>query len=197
MNRENRVPDGDYDTIMTFLATAQTFKALTVELLIRTGARQNEVVRMVPRDFNAATNVVSVPNSKRSNSRRVPVEPAFMMRLQIAVEAMRRAKCTWGQLLTDGRSVATQTRIVRRLFPEVISAALGIPEETVQDRVSTHGLRHTFAIRLLKFYRAQRDPEGLLKVQLAMGHKSIASTVKYLMYLQSEDIAADILKSVG
>jgi site-specific recombinase XerD len=173
-----------YATIKTHVESHPSPAHTAVEILIRTGIRQDELVRLEASSFDLANRLIKVKAAKGSLDRAVPIAEECLGRVRALV--LQLGGRSLGQLLSSSRSKDTQTRQVRRIFERVQREALG------EKAFSAHATRHSWALKI--YLGTGKD---LLKTQKAMGHKNINSTVRYVQYLQMQELAPEILKAVG
>lgn len=132
---------------------------LFLRLLLETGARASEALALTGRDVNTTTRSIYLRGVKGSFDREIP---------------LRETTCrSMEALLHENHPLE------RRLFPFSYPRAYQIWQMYRPVRKKLHSLRHTFAIEL---YRRTRD---LKLVQLALGHRSINSTMVYLNFQYS------------
>lgn len=177
--------DAEYDALKAHLADTHTREARVLELMLRTGARQGEVLLLNRGSLDAITGSVYIKGTKNSKDRRVPLGMEALPRFT-ALFGELSGKQMLGNLISDSHCLASQTMQIRRLWESTCRELFGsVP-------VTLHALRHTFA---RKFYaQVSRD---LLKTQKILGHKNMNSTVAYMHELEIEDLVDDVLKAVG
>lgn len=189
MSKPKRLTEHEYTSLRFYLGSHPTPMNIALEILLRTGVRQNECVKLRKSDFYLDRGMVHVRGSKHSNDRLVPLAKDFVERLRPWLETMGNR--TVGMTLSDASlGVSTHTRMIRRGFKDAMGKALGKPATEIP--YGAHSLRHTFAMRFMR--AAGMD---VLKTQLALGHKSLSTTAFYLNFLTFEDIEKDILNAVG
>lgn len=187
--REKHLTDEHFYRFRAFLSQTETTQMTMLLLLLQTGMRQDEVVRLKWMNFSFGVEPrVFVEAAKDSVSRWLPMDGLLadrVKRLGLADAYFRSGGCL-GDLISDARNSASQKKALRRAFHIALQLAIG------DHRYSAHSLRHTFALRCLKAMG-----NDLLKVKLIMGHKSINSTARYLEYLRAEDLHADVLRAIA
>lgn len=179
--------ESEFQALRDFLAQAKGIPYLTVEMLLRTGIRQDELIRLDASHFVSrdGRHYVNVPLSKtrgKNKYRMIPLDSGFFARLAPFIDMKR----PWGRLLSDSNSPATQKRAVRRAFHRVLTEAIG------PHHYTAHGLRHTFAMRFLK--KCNGD---IVKTQQVMGHANINTTAIYAGLYSVEELEDDILDAVS
>ena len=132
--------------------------ALLLGLLLNTGARGIEILRVQKKDLGK--DYVLIHGAKRSKDRSIPLPPHFMLALR---------KHTSSLSDTD-RLFPMSTRHLRRIWD------LYRPS----SKLGLHSLRHTFGVKL---YNASRDIHA---VHNALGHVSIKSSDFYLQFVEGQ-----------
>lgn len=184
MLKEKHLTNDDYNLLANHVETWVNKDTILVNMLMRTGMRQDELLRLTHESIDVDRCRVYVRAAKGSVSRWLPVDDVELL------QAMREAltdKPLWQYVAPHGTFKSAKVaswRSIIRVFDTVFGEGM--------HHYVPHSLRHTFALRVLT--ATNRD---LLKVQLAMGHKSINSTAIYLQVLKSEDIHNDILSAVS
>lgn len=149
---------------------------------VRSGFRISEILSLNVSDVFDGTNARQTIQLHRCNTkgktegRTVPMHPEAKECIQVLVP-MLRDKSESAPLF--------QTKTMRRLdrtdFHKVLKnncSRLRIPMELV----ATHSLRKTFALKMYKSLG-----ENIAKLQIAMGHKEIGNTIKYIN-IDSEEV---------
>lgn len=165
------------------------------ELLLRTGMRQGELVRLTPDDFRFPENgtdydidllcaEVRIRCLKGSLARTARFDMGFGARFQSLVELMKAENVpTLGLLVSGSVKPDDQARQVRRMVSGVLKKVLG-----KGHGYSAHSLRHTYAKKAFEFLG-----NDLVRVRLAMGHVSVQSTERYLRHVQADEVAQSML----
>ncbi len=127
----------------------------------------------------------------KTSGRTVPLHPEARAALSVWLEALTKMKgtldpqtpvfCSRVKDPTTGLKRAISREQAWRILKEAFNA------NELQGKLGTHVMRKTFCNRV--YEKLNRD---LVKVQRAMGHANINSTVAYLSF-REEDIAAAIL----
>ena len=128
--------------------------ALMLTLMIYTGARSCELLRLRPRDFHGER--VSITAAKGSNDRDVWLPRAVIQQVQSYIQA--------NGLRPDDLLFPITTRQFRRIWDHW----------RPNPRKGTHSIRHTVGASL---YLNSKD---LLTVKYVLGHKNIQNTMIYL-----------------
>ena len=152
-----------------------------VAVLYRSGLRISEALALHPKDIDLDAGWVRVLNGKGGRSRTVGIDRAGGVHIAAwlerrAVLGVPAAAPVFAGL--DGRALHPGS--CRRML-----ARLGL-EAGIQRRVHPHGLRHTHAAEL----RAEGIDIGIIARQL--GHRSIATTARYLDHIAPVDVVEAI-----
>lgn len=143
-----------------------------IVLLWRCGLRVSELCSLRTTDVNLADARLNIQRAKGG-------KPRFAIIDSIAAQYLREfeffpRKTAW--LLETRAGKATSTTYWRRLC-ELLTDRAGI-----QKRIHPHALRHLFACELLA------EGQSLRTIQLALGHRSIATTQVYLERVPELDV---------
>jgi site-specific recombinase XerD len=145
-------------------------------VLFRGGLRVNELILLEPKDLDT-DGTLRVLHAKGGKSRVVAVDEETVALVELWM-AKRRARgisdraplfCT-----LTGRA-QSRRHITGRLKTLAVKAGIG-------KRVHPHGLRHSFAVSLVK------DGVKMPIVQKALGHTSLQTTATYLNHVAPEEV---------
>jgi len=165
--------------------------AVLLSVLADTGIRAEELTSILCRDLMPEFKSLHIRGAKGSENRTLPLDQDTYNALESAIK--RRG------LLPEESIMGILSTAYRRIqYPNVNHAAKQRLRNLWRDlrkelwgegasHLGLHCLRHTVAIRVLE--HTHRD---LLKTRLALGHKSINSTVKYVDYLDAQDVRDDV-----
>ena len=164
-------------------------RAATIEtvigLLVVTGMRSGEAVRLNRSDIDLAAGRVRIIKTKFNKSRELALHPT-------AVEALkgyaRLRDCHWPGATTTGFFVSSTGRrlsqsSLEHTFAELVRrAGLQPPAGSRARRPRPHDVRHTYAVAtLIRWHRTGQDVQALLPALSAqLGHVDPASTYWYL-----------------
>jgi integrase len=157
---------------------ASTFRTL-VGLLVCTGLRMGEALRLSDADIDWATGVLTIRRAKNGHTRLVPVQPSTLQSLQryrrwrdqtIGSSAPRFFVSFRGEPLGQSGVNAAFRKLCR---------TLGWTQAPVPR---LHDLRHTFAVRTLLGWYQKQEPIGpkLWVLSTYLGHRHPADTYWYL-----------------
>jgi integrase len=164
----------------------------------RTGFRISELLSLTVGDVSQHGKIVDHVTvarrhmKKKTEGRTVPLHPEARAALSVWLESLQ--KILRGQMPPETPVFCSRVRDKETGLRRHISReqAWRILKETfasneLTGKLGTHAMRKTFASRM--YDKLNRD---LVKVQRAMGHRNINSTVAYLSF-REEDIADAIL----
>jgi integrase len=176
---------------------ADTMRTL-VGLLVATGLRIGEALRLSPPDIDTDAGVLLIISGKSGAHRLVPVHPSTITRL-VAYRDLPARACSHpdpaGPLFVSSRGTGYQRSTVETYFARMVVAA----ELTARGRAHPrlHDIRHTFATaHMTATYRARTDPQRTLTLLATwLGHTSAAHTYWYLSAApELMALAADLLE---
>lgn len=152
-------------------------------LLAATGMRIGEALRLEPGDINHNDAVIVIRESKFGKSRLVPVLPATITALDDYLSArdrLLRVERTTNRVFVSTRGGPLIYPVVQQVFRELCDRN-GIGTGAARP-ATIHGLRHTFAVRVLTgWYRDGEDIEARLPaLSTYLGHRDPRSTYWYL-----------------
>jgi integrase len=133
--------------------------SIMFKLMLLTGSRSSEVLKLTPESFNK-DGAVTIIATKNSNNRTLPIPKAFVTEILEYIKVNNITK-------TD-RLFPISSRHFRRLWDEW----------RPNPKKGSHSLRHTTAIML---YLNCHD---IKKVQALLGHKQINTTMIYLDFCE-------------
>ena len=152
--------------VRQFLATVPSLKHRTIlSVCYAAGLRISEAVRLQPADIDSQRMVLRVTQGKGQKDRYVMLSPRLL-------ELLR----TWWRVATPRAWLFPGTRAGRPITPDAVEEAClqaqrrcGIPKP-----ITPHALRHAFAMHLLE------GGTDVRTIQLLLGHRSLATTARYL-----------------
>lgn len=163
---------------MTSSQRVRIQKATFLYLLLDTGVRVSEGLRIIPRVIDFVSRLITV-TGKGDKERQVPFSPRTAALLQKIIEmnGTARDEYIWksprtGNPFTPASIQDTLRRIKRRLGTQAGIDAI---------RVSPHTIRHTFAKNWIT------SGGDAFSLQRILGHSSVSMTQKYV-YLWSVDL---------
>ena len=141
-----------------------------IEAMLGAGLRVSEVVALMPRDIDWQAGTVRVSSGKSGRDRVVPVSDDTLAHLQVWQARRAELKLSgqqpfFGGIRTGGRRMSVQN--VQAALKKLAARA------GIQQRVSPHVLRHTYATRALDSGLTIREVQSLL------GHSDVSTTMIY------------------
>lgn len=164
--------------LMAHLDAAQDTNAALLSLLIRTGMRGEELLKLRLEDIDLTRGTLHITAAKGSRDRVVPVKAPILASIHKAL--------TTG-LLGQLKPASLKARLRRELKHHLIKA-LGFGH----NDISLHALRASFAVNLYK-----KSGNDILLVQELLGHSNINNTLYYVRLSRSEELKPMILKIIG
>jgi integrase/recombinase XerD len=161
---------------------AATYETV-VGLLVVTGIRVGELIRLDRDDVDFANHLLVIRDSKLGKSREVPLHETTLGAL--AAYLARRDELFPGPTAPSLFISTTGTRLiyqcVRTVFAELVRRA-GLKPRSERCRPRIHDARHSFAVTtLIEWYRTGADVAALLpQLSTMLGHVNPASTYWYL-----------------
>ena len=139
------------------------------------GLRIAEAVSLRPAHIDSQRMLIRIAHGKGGKDRYVMLSPHLLEQLR---DYWRRTRPP-GEWLFPGSDSS------RHISPEAVRAACrdGLRRSGLAKRVTPHSLRHAFAAHLLE------SGTHVRAIQLLLGHRSIASTSRYL-HVAACDVAA-------
>ena len=195
MKRSKRQPAEIYtaDEIRKMLrscgrgATGVRNRALVV-ILWRAGLRVAEALALEPKDADLEKGTFRILHGKGDRSRTVAADPeacavvSEWVRKRAEIVARRKRGKRAVPLFCTLEGGPLQPSYVRQFLPRLGKRA------GVAKRVHAHGLRHTFAVELV------REGHSLPVVCAALGHANVATTHRYIAHLEMPELV-DALRS--
>jgi integrase/recombinase XerD len=148
-------------------AVAQRHFRMVFQVMVATGLRVSEVLALEVADLDRERPLLRVRCGKGGDGRLVPMSPTLLVRLRDYWRSFRPR----GVLFQRSPGVDD-----RPLLAATVNAALQRAAVVAgfSEQVSTHRLRHTFAIHSL------RGGMDVVTLQKILGHRCLESTVRYL-----------------
>ena len=175
---------GDVERLMaacgTGTWTADRNRAL-IAVLYRSGLRISEAMALEPKDLDLDAGSIRVLRGKGGRARTVGIDPAWAGVVSAWMATRTRLGLGRRGAVFIARGNAPLTTVhCRRVLTQLARRA------GIERRVHPHGLRHTHASEL----RAEGADVGIISKQL--GHRSIATTARYLNHIAPHDVVAAI-----
>ena len=170
---------GEVVNEMEATGSVTVYEAAAIRLLMLTGCRKNEIVKLKWKDVDINAGEIRIPDGK-TGARLVPLSPAAA---EVLSGLPRKAKQPWVILgIRSGRHLGDLQPAWER-----IRECAGL------DDVRIHDLRHSFASRALAL------GESLPMIGKLLGHTQVQTTARYA-HLQRDSIKASasrIADSIG
>lgn len=147
----------------------RTRDRVAVLLMWYAGLRISEVPALEWRDVDLGVRELIVRNAKGGKDRMVPIHERLYVALETLPDLERR-----GMVIKNERGKAMKYTSLPHMFARWLNT------DEVGLEISAHQLRHTFAITLL------RGGANLRAIQLLLGHKSLATTERYLALINDD-----------
>lgn len=170
----------ELDKVLDHLSENLTdFDCLMLNILIRTGMRGEELMRITYDDIDLRAQSLQIHAAKGSNDRVVPLKKSVLNALN---DRLRDAP------LFSGVKPSAIKKRLRISLKRIMFKVLG---QGYQD-LSLHSLRASFALNI--YSNAGFD---LLLVKELLGHKKLESTMFYVNIERMNQAKTKILKAVG
>jgi integrase/recombinase XerD len=154
-----------------------------VAVLWRCGLRIGEALALAVKDFDPDAGMLVVQRGKGGKRRVVGVDAGTVALVSRWLDVRRRRRISGdGPLFCTLRGRSLDQSYVRHLLPRLARKA------GISRRTHAHGLRHAFAIDLV------RSGAPLYVVRDALGHASIATTQVYLSRVGAHE-AVDAMRN--
>lgn len=163
-------PEEEAAALAYFEHTGQTAARDLFVLLIDTGLRMGEALRLEMRDVDFKTGLLTVWQSKNGEPRSVPMTARVKQILSSRSDGQSLQDVVGASKLTGAQKVAALSKHQFRQAWDRLKAHLELTHDT---QFVPHALRHTCASRLV-----QRGVP-LKVVQEWLGHKTISVTMRY------------------
>lgn len=135
----------------------------------RAGLRRAEVSSLLPKDVDGQRHTIRVRHGKGDEDRTVAMDAQTWAIIQVWLTARERG-CQWthqSPLFCSLRGKRVHPTYWQKMCIRLAARA------GIQKRVHPHALRHAFAIELLE------EGVALEHIRRLLGHKSLATTVRY------------------
>jgi site-specific recombinase XerD len=153
-----------------------------ITVLWRCGLRLGEALALQPKDFDPDAGTLVVQRGKLGKRRVVGVDAGTAALVGRWLEVRRKRGIGGRTLFCSLRGRPMDQSYVRHLLPRLARKA------GVERRVHAHGLRHAFAVDMV------RSGAPLYVVRDALGHSSVATTQVYLSRVGAHE-AVDAMRS--
>lgn len=162
------------ELLRLFKACRDTRQLLIIHLLYDAGLRINEVLRLRASDFEKKDTSIAIRNAK-GNKTRVVYYGAQLRRTLL--DYAKAIGITNGPLIKSYKNdnKGLSLRGLQHIVSEVIKRA------AIDKRVTSHTLRHSFAVHYLN------KGGSIFSLKLLLGHSNITTTLSYLRYAKLPD----------
>lgn len=147
-----------------------------IVVLWRCGLRIHELVALHPRDVDLDLGTVTVREGKGRKRRVVGIDAGGAAILERWMRTRSKLEVARGAPLFCTISVGNVGGPVGMPYFRTALARAGA-RAGIDKRVHPHGLRHTFAVELL------REGVSLVHIQKLLGHSDLATTARYVDHL--------------
>jgi site-specific recombinase XerD len=151
-------------------------------VLWRCGLRLGEALALKPKDFDPDAGTLVVQRGKGGKRRVVGVDAGTAALVGRWLDVRRKRGISGRTLFCSLRGRPMDQSYVRHLLPRLARKA------GVERRVHAHGLRHAFAVDMV------RSGAPIYVVRDALGHSSVATTQVYLSRVGAHE-AVDAMRS--
>lgn len=162
--------------------SAATYEAL-IGLLVVTGLRVGEAIRLDTADVSLAEGLLTVRHSKFGQSRQIPIHPTTITALRRYLRRRSALSPIPGEpgLFVHPAGNRITYPSVQQMFHALVRRA-GLTPRSPHCRPTIHGLRHSFAVNtLLRWYRDGDDVQARLPLLSTwLGHADPKWTYWYL-----------------
>jgi site-specific recombinase XerD len=148
----------------------------------RCGLRIGETLALAVKDFDPESGTLIVQRGKGGKRRVVGVDAGTVALVSRWLDVRRKRRITAGPLFCTLKGRPLNQSYIRHLLPRLARKA------SIERRVHAHGLRHAFAVDLV------RSGAPLYVVRDALGHTSIATTQVYLSRVGAHE-AVDAMRN--
>jgi site-specific recombinase XerD len=153
-----------------------------IAVLWRCGLRLGEALALQPKDFDPDQGTLVVQRGKGGKRRVVGVDAGTAALVTRWLEIRQKRGISGRTLFCSLRGRPMDQSYVRHLLPRLARKA------GVERRVHAHGLRHAFAVDMV------RSGAPLYVVRDALGHSSVATTQVYLSRVGAHE-AVDAMRN--
>jgi len=161
--------------VLRFLEAAPSFTHRVIfSIMYGTGMRVSEAVHLQKRHIDSQRMMIRIEQSKGNRDRDVPLSPKLLELLRTYWREVRPQE--W---LFPGQN--PEQPLNREAVGQAVT--LAARRAGLTKKPSPHCLRHSFAVHLLE------TGTDLRKIQLLLGHRSLATTARYL-YLATTTVCA-------
>ena len=161
-------------------ATGARNRGMTA-MMRRCGLRVAEVLALELKDVDLTAGTVQVLHGKGDRRRVLGIDQETIALLEVWLEYRRKLEVGPGRPLF---CVISKPNVGKAIYSSTVREMLkrAAVKAEIEKRVHPHGLRHTFAVELMR----EGVPTPLIKK--ALGHASLDTTERYLDHLEPEAV---------
>ncbi|WKZ71093.1 MAG: tyrosine-type recombinase/integrase [Melioribacteraceae bacterium] len=171
--RINVIPDYELDEILTKLRVHDRDQYKAIKLLVMTGLRAGELIRLKHEDFDLKRKILYVTNTKGRRVDKIPLHPELELFYEINYSKAERS----------GKVVPYQRIDSLKFFRRFL-------EREGYPHYSIHELRKTFLTRLAN------DGVDIYYVQKIARHKDIKTTERYYLNVDLKRMGEEISRVI-
>jgi integrase len=169
----NNIEVNDYKQLRDVLWLDDSSRGLAIRLILLTGTRPNDILRITHKSFNVVESSgavsIKIVASKGSNDRVIPLPLDQLARIKVLMHQMKERGKPFSALIgIYSENVENAYHLVRRHFIDIQMKLWG------EVRYTLKSFRHALATRAIK---AGMD---IMQVKAILGHKALSSTAAYL-----------------
>jgi integrase len=194
--RRKNITDADYKALLEYFEGIDTPKALACLLLIYTGARANEILKVTHKSILIEESggvvtkcAIMIRASKRGKDRIIELPNELLARIKDLSEEMKEQKIPLAGLIVHQH----------RYFQSMIDSAYEQVRQLMQSaqlelfgeqKYTLHSFRHTLAVRAIK------EGYNIVQLKTMLGHANIGSTHRYLIEYEESIVLSGVHKLV-
>jgi len=181
------INESDYRQLIDALFLRHDATALTILLIVLTGARSNEIIKITHKSMNiiesngVETATIHVIASKRGVSRWIPMPSKLLRAFKDLRARLRAEKKDIARLINESSmNHRTAYKVLRIYFNNLQLELFG------DIKYSIHSARHSLA------FRAFAANNNIMQVKTMLGHRDVSATARYLTEYESVSVLNNI-----
>ncbi len=171
--RINVIPEDELDEILAKLRARDKEQYKAIKILVMTGLRAGELIRLQHEDFDLKRNILYITNTKGRRVDKIPLHPELKLFYEI----------NWAEAERSGKVVPYQRIDSLKFFRRFL-------EREGYPHYSIHELRKTFLTRLAN------GGVDIYYIQKVARHKDIKTTEKYYLAADFEKMGEAISRVI-